>query len=202
MRHGHVQDHGQGLSGRHLAELGPIVVLPGLAGKHNVFLHIPFPCQTTRTMTRVRHAIATSLSILLLSVVHAQISFEYEDLAVPGDVVERYVDTLPSFGPGGSGAAQAWDFSSAIPHETLITTVSLPSATPYASSFTGSNVAMTNDGVNYLYFNASSASLLAKGAAGDFLNDGQQLIVPFNPDLTSHVFPRNFGDNFSDTYAF
>lgn len=148
-----------------------------------------------------RASISLSGFLLLLSA-HAQISFEYEDLAVPGDVVERYVDTLPAYGPGGSGVAQVWDFSAAIPHETVITTVSLPSATPYASSFTGSNVAMTNDGVNFLYFNSSPAGLLAKGAAGDFLNDGQQLVVPFSPDLTSHVFPRNYGDRFSDTYRF
>lgn len=133
---------------------------------------------------------------------HAQITFEYGDLPLPGDVVERYVDTIPGFGPGGNGAAQNWDFSTAAPDLTVITTVSLPATTPYASGFTGSNLAMSNDGVNFLYFSSTPASLITTGVAGDLLNDGQQLVVPFNPSLTVHQFPRNFGDQFSDPYAF
>lgn len=148
------------------------------------------------------HLVSTSVGVVLITSLNAQITFEYEDLAVPGDVVERYVDTIPTFGAGGSGAGQSWDFSAAVPDETVITTVSSPATTPYATSFTGSNVAMTNDGVNYLYFNSTPATLLATGAAGDFLEDGQQLVVPFNPTLTGHQFPRNYGATFSDTYAF
>jgi hypothetical protein len=139
---------------------------------------------------------------VMLSTLQAQITFEYADLPVPGDVVERYVDTIPTFGPGGNGGGQSWDFSTAVPRVTQITTVSNPAATPYASSFVSSNLAMTNDGVNFLYFNSTAATLIATGAAGDFLNDGQQLVIPFNPTLTIHQFPRNYGDQFSDTYAF
>jgi hypothetical protein len=146
--------------------------------------------------------ISTSIGVALVTTLNAQITFEYDDLAVPGDVVERYVDTIPTFGPGGSGPAQVWDFSAAVPDETLITTVSTPATTPYANSFTGSNLAMTNDGVNYVYFNSTPASLIATGAAGDFLDDGQSLVVPFNPSLIAHQFPRNYGDQFSDNYAF
>jgi len=138
----------------------------------------------------------------LITSLNAQITFEYDDLVVPGDVVERYVDTIPVFGPGGNGASQVWDFSAAVPDETVVTTVSTPATTPYANSFTGSNVAMTNDGVNFLYFSSTPATLFATGAAGDFLNDGQQLVVPFAPSLTGHQFPRNYSDTFSDTYAF
>jgi hypothetical protein len=148
------------------------------------------------------HLVSTSVGIVLITSLNAQITFEYEDLAVPGDVVERYVDTIPAFGPGGSGAAQVWVFTAAVPDETVITTVSTPATTPYASSFTGSNLAMTNDGVNFVYFNSTPATLISTGAAGDFLNDGQSLTVPFNPSLTAHQFPRNYGGQFSDTYAF
>lgn len=147
-------------------------------------------------------AFACFFGILLLSSLQAQITFEFTDLPVPGDIVERYVDTIPTYGPGGSGAAQVWDLTAAVPDETVITTVSTPATTPFASSFTGSNLAMTNDGINYLYFNSSAATLISTGAAGDFLQDGQQLVVPFNPTLTGHQFPRNYGDQFSDTYAF
>ncbi|MEX1133064.1 MAG: T9SS type A sorting domain-containing protein [Flavobacteriales bacterium] len=138
----------------------------------------------------------------MITSLNAQITFEFADLPVPGDVVERYVDTIPSFGPGVGGAMQVWDFTSAVPDETVITTVSTPATTPYAGSFTASNLAMTNDGINYLYFSTTPASFIATGAAGDFLEDGQQLVVPFNPTLTGHQFPRNYGDQFSDTYGF
>ncbi len=146
--------------------------------------------------------LSTSFGLALLTSLNAQITFGYEDLAVPGDVVERYVDTIPAFGPGGSGAGQIWDLSAAVPDDTVITTVSTPDTTPYASGFAGSNVAMTNNGVDFLYFNSTPAALIATGAAGDFLQDGQELVVPFNPSLFSHQLPRNYGDRFSDTYAF
>jgi hypothetical protein len=149
-----------------------------------------------------QHLISAAIGMVSTLALHAQITFEYGDLPLPGDVVERYVDTIPGFGPGDNGVGQSWDFSTAVPHETRITTVSTAAATPYASSFGSSNLAMTNDGVNFVYFNSSAATLISTGAAGDFLNDGQQLVIPFNPTLTVHQFPRNYGDQFSDTYAF
>lgn len=150
-------------------------------------------------LTRSSSALLAATSCLVL---HAQITFEYTDLAVPGDVIERYVDTIPAFDAGGDGVAQLWDFSAAVPDEVATTTVSTAAGTPYASGFATSNVAMTNDGVNYLYFNATPSSLIATGVAGDFLNDGQQLVIPFAPALLSHQFPRDFEDHFSHNYAF
>lgn len=144
---------------------------------------------------------STLIAVALCTAGQCQITFEHDDLAVPGDVIERYVDSIPQFNAGGSGAEQYWDFSTAVADEVVTTTVTTAAATPYASSFAGSNLAMTNDAVNYVYFNSTPASLLTTGAAGDFLNDGQSLVVPFNPSLLSHQFPRTFGDHFSDDYA-
>ncbi len=144
---------------------------------------------------------STLIAVSLCIAGQCQITFEHDDLAVPGDVIERYVDTIPLFDAGGSGADQVWDFSAAITDEVFITTVTTLVATPYSSSFAGSNLAMTNDAVNYIYFNSTPASLVTTGAAGDFLDDGQNLVVPFNPSLLNHQFPRSFGDHFSDDYA-
>ncbi|MCB0764131.1 MAG: hypothetical protein R2815_12135 [Flavobacteriales bacterium] len=131
----------------------------------------------------------------------AQITFEFEDFPVAGDVIERYRDTLITFGPGGGGTGQTWDFSDADPMETIITTVSTPASTPYAAAFASSDLAMTTDGTSFLFFNAGPGTVIATGAAGDFLDDGQLLTVPFAPTLTGHQFPRVYGDHFTDTYA-
>ena len=131
-----------------------------------------------------------------------QITFEFADLPVAGDVVTRFVDTVPSFGPGQAGAAQVWDMASAVPHVTVNTTVSTAASTPQGASFASSNLAFTNDGATFLYFQASPASLVATGIAGDLIGTGEVLSIPFSPTLLVHQFPRTYGSNFQDNYYF
>jgi hypothetical protein len=140
--------------------------------------------------------------LTLASPVGAQIVFDHTDLAVPGDVVERYRDTLPTYGPGGSGPDQLWDFSMALTHTTVTTTVSTVAATPYSADFTTSNVAMTENGTDFAFFNNTAATSLAMGGAGDPLDLGQTMVAPFSDPLTLHQFPRTFGSGFTDTYGF
>ncbi len=142
---------------------------------------------------------ATAL-LFLCAPLHAQITILSTDMPVIGDVITRYVDTIPSIGPGGAGPMQQWDFSSAIPHLTVVTSVSAPASTPYASDFTSSNLAMTNDGSVYAYFNNGPSIMTINGAAGDLLGNGTIASAPLNPDLTLHQFPRNYGDGFTDAY--
>jgi hypothetical protein len=150
------------------------------------------------------HALA--VAVLFMTPVirtNAQILFEYGDLAVPGDAVMRYHDTLPTNGPGPSGAGQLWDMSNAQNHFSRTTLVSSPSSTPFGGSFTTSNLATTeDDGITYAYLSSTPTSLIVRGAAGDFLGDGQQLTVPFSNTLLIHNLPRTLGHAFTDTYAF
>lgn len=132
----------------------------------------------------------------------AQITFDLSDLAGPGDAVVRYNDTLPTYGPGASGPGQVWDFSMALTHETVTSTISTVGSTPYAASFASSNLAMTNNGADYAYFNNTAASSVAMGGAGDPLAIGQTIVAPFNDPLTTHQFPRTFGSAFTDSYSF
>lgn len=132
----------------------------------------------------------------------AQIVFEYEDLPVPGDVLTRYVDTLPGSGPGGNGPNQFWDFGDATPHVDQATTVMLPSATPFAASFTGSNLAYEQGEDNYGFFNASPSALITTGLAGDPLGTGEPIVITLNPTLKIHDLPRTHGDHFTDNYYF
>ncbi len=142
-----------------------------------------------------------SFSIFTLSA-FAQITIDASDMAQIGDVVNRKADTLtPITGPGPAGANQSWTMTSLSQYvnneNTSVVTVA---STPYAASFPNSNVAMTNDNVNYIYLNHQTSTYTTQGGAGDLLMLGNTIVAPLNPDLTLHNFPRTYGSSFSDTY--
>lgn len=141
------------------------------------------------------------LGLILPFISQAQITIVSTDMAQIGDVVTRNADTLATVTAGPSGANQNWIMTTATPHVTETTTVLAPSATPYASSFANSNLAMTNDNASFLYFSQNTSSLVTTGFAGDLLNNGTIISAPFNPTLLLHNFPRNYGSNFTDTYG-
>lgn len=128
------------------------------------------------------------------------ITITVADMAQVGNVIQRKADTMTVItGPGPAGPNQSWvmtALSNFVINEN--TTVSLPSATPYAAQFAGSNLAMTNDNVNYIYLNQNSGSLTTQGGVGSLF--GLTITAPLNPDLTLHQFPRIYGSNFTDTY--
>lgn len=132
----------------------------------------------------------------------AQISIDESDMSVIGDVIVRYNDTIPTYGPGGSGPNQVWDFSQAIADETVTTTVSAPSSTPYQSDFSGSNLAMSGGASSYAYFTQNTNQLITDGAAGDLLGTGDIVVAVFDDELTLHNFPRVYADHHDDTYSF
>ncbi|MCB0756506.1 MAG: hypothetical protein KDB98_12980, partial [Flavobacteriales bacterium] len=132
----------------------------------------------------------------------AQITLESSDLTSIGDQILRYVDTIPAFGPGGDGPNQTWDFSAAVNDTLNNTSVVTVASTPFASTFASSTYSMTNDNSSYLYFTHDANSIETTGAAGDLLNNGDQIESPFSDPLTLHQFPRTYMSTFDDTYAF
>lgn len=139
---------------------------------------------------------------LTFSFSFAQISLLSTDMTSVGDLVVRYVDTIPAFGPGGAGVNQTWNFSMAVIDTVNNTSVVTTASTPYASTFQGATYAMTNDNQSYLYFTHTGGSMATNGAAGDLLGTGEIIEAPFSDALTLHVFPRIYGSHFDDTYAF
>ncbi|MBI1288737.1 MAG: hypothetical protein GC178_14310 [Flavobacteriales bacterium] len=133
---------------------------------------------------------------------NAQISLISTDLTSIGDNILRYIDTIPTYGPGGAGANQTWDFSSAVNDTLNNTSVVSVGSTPYSSTFSGSTYAMTNDNNSFLYFTHNTNTMETTGAAGDLLGTGEIIEAPFSDALTLHQFPRTYGSNFDDTYAF
>jgi len=143
------------------------------------------------------------LAILLPVLASAQpITLTNADMAVIGNVIPRRADTMTVItGPGPAGANQNWvmtSLSSFVIDES--TSVVAPSSTPYAAQFSNSNVAMTNDNLNYVYLNQNNTTATTQGGAGDLLQTGNIIVAPLNPDLTLHQFPRMYGSSFSDTY--
>lgn len=143
-----------------------------------------------------------SLCSLLSISTFAQITVLSTYMPVIGDTITRNVDTLTTETEGPGGANQVWDFTGAAAHEVNATRVILPSTTPYAADYASSNMAMTNDNISFVYFDAQSSNFITTGAAGDLLNNGVIIKAIFNPDLTLNQFPTDYGNNFMDTYEF
>lgn len=133
----------------------------------------------------------------------SQISIDVSDMPQVGDVINRKADTMTVLsGPGNSGANQTWNFtqtSNYIIDEN--TSVVAPSSTPYGSSFSAANLAMTNDNASYLYFTQNASSQVAIGLAGDILGTGTPINAPMTGGDLIHNFPRTYGSNFADSYT-
>ncbi len=139
--------------------------------------------------------------ILFSTFSFSQISIIFSDMPQIGDTVSRNADTMTTLTPGPAGANQSWVMTNTTVHVTEVTKVLAPSSTPYAGSFSTSNISFTNDNQSYLYFNQNSTTSVIKGAAGDLLKTGCNITTPFNPDMLLHNFPRNYASNFSDAYG-
>lgn len=132
----------------------------------------------------------------------AQITIISTDMAAIGDTITRNVDTLTTATEGNGGANQVWDFTGALIHTVNNTKIISPASTPYSADFPTSNMAMTNDNISYIYFDAQSSEFVLDGLEGDLLNNSVIIKVVFNPDLILNQFPTTYGNNFIDTYAF
>lgn len=136
------------------------------------------------------------------SSVSAQISIVSSDLTAIGNQITRYGDTIPTYGPGVAGAGVTWDFSAAIADTVIVTDVVGVNTTPYSSTFSGSDYAMTGNGESFLYFTHTASTYTTTGAAGDLLGTGESIEAPFTDPLTLHEFPRTYQSRFDDTYEF
>jgi hypothetical protein len=140
--------------------------------------------------------------LFLPSLSIAQISLESTDLTSIGDVITRYTDTVPGYGPGAEGPNQTWDFSNAVAEDTAVTTVVTVASTGFQSTFGSSDYAMeAAEGDSWLFFTHDANSMASTGAAGNLLGNGI-IESPFSDPLTLHEFPRTYGSTFDDTYAF
>lgn len=125
---------------------------------------------------------------------YSQITLTTNDIIGTGYTMYYGVATNPggTITIGGTGS-QTWNFSSltAASEDTLVSL--LPSATPYAASFTGTNLCLqlgTSD--NYYYYHNNTDSLISTGdALNDYLNGA--VMRTFTPPLELFQFPATYG---------
>lgn len=143
--------------------------------------------------------------LLLLSPLFtsAQITIESTDMPAAGQTFYYGTDTLPtSFNVGPPGPNVSWDFSSLTMDKRDTTWAIDPASTPYASDFTGSDVALTQNNSEYLFFENTPAAFLATGLAGDPFASGINLSVGFTPNFDQYQFTTEYGDAYTESYSF
>ncbi len=151
----------------------------------------------------MKHNYLAPALLLLCGSLNAQIQITSADMPMIGDEIIRYLDTLPTFTPGGDGPDQSWDFSTAIQDVEQVNTFVDPATTADGDQFGSSNLAWTTDGDNYTFVTNSAISLTADGFSGDPLGDGTfTLVAPLDPVLMLHAFPRQHTSAFSGDFGF
>ena len=113
---------------------------------------------------------------------------------VAGDVFYGYWVDTNGLSNGPSGAGVTWDFTTVVRNDSDTTTFFNCAATPYCSSFVGSNIAFRN-GSEYTYCTSTATDFSVIGA----YSDGSALLYS-NPLLWAK-YPLTMGTSYADTSA-
>lgn len=143
--------------------------------------------------------------LLLLSplLTTAQIIIDSTDMPTAGQTYYYGTDTvLTGFSVGPAGPNVSWDFSNLMMHKRDTTWVVDPANTPYASDFTGSDFALTQNNSEYLFFDNAQYQLEATGLAGDPFASGINLSVNFSPTFDQYEFPTEYTDAYGQNTGF
>lgn len=106
--------------------------------------------------------------------------------------------TTTSFGPGGSGSGQTWNFATISGTSSTSSVVAVGSTTS-GSSFPSANIALSGAASSYSYQKTSSTALQHYGSVA-----GGVVISYSNPeDLLHYPFamPNTYSDNFAATFT-
>ena len=114
---------------------------------------------------------------------------------VAGESFSGNIDFPSVWNPGTSGANQTWDFSTLAGGSATVTYED-PASTSYAASFSTSNVALSQAGTAYLYYNSTSSQVDITGTVTLFPSANTRV---YNDPQTVITFPFTFNDNFKDT---
>jgi hypothetical protein len=116
-----------------------------------------------------------------------------------GDLYTMQAVYVEGASPGSSGANQVWDYSSIIDSGTTFSeSVVSPSGTPYAASFPGANIALSNNSGDtaYGYETLSNNSLTYLGnyiSAAGFIN--------YNVPRVLFQYPLSYTDSYTNPFA-
>lgn len=137
-----------------------------------------------------------SVFFITIITVQAQISLTSSTNPVPGDI-SRYINVdTTGISQGNSGSNQTWNFTNLTILDSSDTYYVSANGTPYASSFSSSNLASTYDnGSTYAYYTTSSSSWTFNGIGS------QVFIMAYSNPATYLTYPFNYGSNQSDNFA-
>ncbi|CAN5290303.1 hypothetical protein BH09BAC5_BH09BAC5_22800 [soil metagenome] len=117
-----------------------------------------------------------------------------------GNINNSYAADTVGVQAGSAGTSQTWNMSNLVIGSTLYTaTYVTPASTPYGSSFSTSNLAVSDGSGTYGYYITGSTSLSLSGVAN------ASTTIPYQNTEVSMVYPfgysSNITDNFSSTYV-
>jgi PKD repeat protein len=148
------------------------------------------------------------LSVLLLvtTVLFAQqpITITTSDMPVAGNNIVSAIDTIPSgLNPGPKGANLLWDFSTLTANDLDTGKWVTPASTPYNSTFgSNSNLAVTNNDTNYIFFSNSASAMKTTGAALWIDTIGSAVATTFTGTNNLYVFPTTYNGTHTNSYGF
>lgn len=139
----------------------------------------------------------TIIFVFLMFASHAfaQMTLTSSNNPVAGDIDGYAICDTNNISQGNSGANQTWSFLSLIRQDSTAVNFVTASSTPYSAQFPSSNLASTNDNLNYNFMTTSSSNMLINGYGGP-----DQLISYSDPQLYLQ-YPFTFGSSFSDNFS-
>lgn len=131
--------------------------------------------------------------LLVLNSVFAQPTITNADKPVIGDNTTIFATDVTGVTEGPAGANITWDFSLLVPGDTAMGKVVDPVTTPYASSFTNSDLCGTDD-TSYQYYKTAPNEYSLTGIANSALT------IPYTDFQLVFAYPMTFGSSFSDNF--
>jgi hypothetical protein len=143
------------------------------------------------------------LSFICVIYTNAQITIDYSNTPVIGNIAIENVDTVfTGITPGSAGANQTWDFSGLITHTKDTSAFVDPSTLEGASDFPTANIGVRSNGAQNMFANSNSSSFDILGLHGDFGSMAGVLSVVLNPYKRLFTFPTTYLTTGSGTYTY
>lgn len=149
-----------------------------------------------------------SIFLFAAIVINAQITITSADAPSEGMIKYMGNDSVPSalVTQGSAGTNQTWNLSALnlIYYDTM--RFVLPSATPYASQFPGTNLAVKfwlNGSQAYYFINKDNSGVYGKGAYGNLnLTLNHVIAVHFTPSMSIMRTPSAYSSNYTENYHY
>ena len=141
-------------------------------------------------------SILVFIGVITSENINAQITINNSHFLQIGSKVYQVTDTLPAnpnIGPAGPN--QTWSFTNLNLHTFDSIEAVNPSSTPAGSQFPNSNIALIQQGSNYVYLNNSSSELNIVGVTVPALN----ITLPYTNPEKILVYPSTYQTVYSDT---